>query len=149
MRARRLVTLASTTPSDARASAIFESEPVGGLSQPPFLNAVLSIETALSPNAILDWLIRVEETLGRKRDVAQGPRVIDLDLLALGGTVLNSDRLVLPHPSIASRRFVLEPLCEVAPDWIHPVLEKSVIELLDALPAAPWVRRLGDIWWEC
>lgn len=149
MRARRLVTLASTDPSRARASAIYESEPVGGGVQPPFLNAVLSIETILEPFAILDWLLRVETTLGRVRSEANGPRVIDLDLLAIDGAVVRSERLVLPHPEIANRRFVLEPLCEVAPDWIHPVLEKPVVELLDALPAAPWVRRLGDIWWEC
>ncbi|MBI3073219.1 MAG: 2-amino-4-hydroxy-6-hydroxymethyldihydropteridine diphosphokinase [Deltaproteobacteria bacterium] len=149
MRARRLVTLASTDAAHARASSIFESEPIGELSQPPFLNAVLSIETTLAPIAILDWLLRVEQTLGRVRDGVRGPRVIDLDLLAVDGTVLNSARLRLPHPEISNRRFVLEPFCEVAPDWIHPVLGKPVVELLDALPAAPWVRRLGDIWWEC
>src|SRR5258708_5974705 len=105
-------------------SSFYDTEPVGYLAQPRFLNAALLVETELKPEALMRELLGVERSMGRERvgAVAKGPRVIDLDLLLYGDWVLWSEELMLPHPAMAERRFVLEPLAEIAPAWVHPVL---------------------------
>ena len=96
-----------------RVSTIYETDPVGGIAQGRFLNGVLEIETSLSPKALLKELNGIEESLGRERTVKNGPRTIDLDILYYGDDVVNDDKLVIPHPRIDEREFVLRGLREL------------------------------------
>jgi 2-amino-4-hydroxy-6-hydroxymethyldihydropteridine diphosphokinase len=119
-------------------SSFHDTEPVGVLEQPRFLNGTMLIETDLEPVALLRELLTVERAMGRDRAsaVAKGPRVIDLDLLLYanrewGDVVMETEELTLPHPSMQERRFVLEPLKEIAPEWVHPVLGLTVEEMLE------------------
>jgi 2-amino-4-hydroxy-6-hydroxymethyldihydropteridine diphosphokinase len=118
-----------------RVSRFVETEAVGP-PQPRYLNAVCEVETEVGARALLAALLGAEARLGRTRDPAtrNGPRTIDLDLLLYGDEVENGDALTLPHPRMHERRFVLEPLCDVAPDARHPVLGLTARELLDRLP---------------
>jgi 2-amino-4-hydroxy-6-hydroxymethyldihydropteridine diphosphokinase len=113
-------------------SSFYETEPVGYLDQPMFLNGAMLLETELGPEELLEGLLRVERGMGRDRAgaVAKGPRVIDLDLLLVGDLVMTTEQLVLPHPEMQGRAFVLEPLAEIAPEMVHPVLGASVREML-------------------
>jgi 2-amino-4-hydroxy-6-hydroxymethyldihydropteridine diphosphokinase len=124
-------------------SPFYETEPVGGVAQDNFYNAVARIATTLSPPALLDELQRIEvEVFHRKKSVHWGPRSMDLDILLYGDQVLHDDRLTIPHPHLATRRFVLQPLADIAPSLIHPVLGKSIPELLAALTGTEKVVRI-------
>ncbi len=116
-------------------SSFYDTEPVGFLDQPRFLNAAMLLETELKPVELMRALLGVELAMGRNRSAAaaKGPRLIDLDLLLYGDWVLWSEELILPHPAMEGRRFVLEPLAEIAPNWMHPVLGKTVREMLGGL----------------
>jgi 2-amino-4-hydroxy-6-hydroxymethyldihydropteridine diphosphokinase len=118
-------------------SSFHLTDPVGNIQQPPFLNAAALLETQRPPLDLLRGLLAIEQAMGRDRTTAQhkGPRMIDLDLLLYGGLVLNDPDLILPHPAMHERRFVLAPLAEIAPVIQHPTLECSIAELLARLPA--------------
>jgi 2-amino-4-hydroxy-6-hydroxymethyldihydropteridine diphosphokinase len=113
-----------------RVSAVYETEPVGVRHQPLFLNLVLEGETELFPRQLLARVQRIEKDLGRKRVVPKGPRSIDIDILLFGATVMQIPELTIPHPRMHERRFVLEPLAELAPDLRHPVSRRTVREML-------------------
>jgi 2-amino-4-hydroxy-6-hydroxymethyldihydropteridine diphosphokinase len=102
--------------------------------QPPYLNSALELASSLSPGAVLEALLAVEAEMGRRRSTRWAPRVIDLDLLLVGGLRLQVPGLTLPHPGLATRRFVLEPLAALAPDLVHPALGKTLGALLAAAP---------------
>ena len=111
-------------------SPFYETEPVDYKDQAWFINAAVVVETSLEAEILLQALLNIENEMLRKRDIPRGPRNIDLDLLLYADQVFESDQLILPHPEMTKRRFVLEPLCTVAADWIHPLEQKSIAQLL-------------------
>jgi 2-amino-4-hydroxy-6-hydroxymethyldihydropteridine diphosphokinase len=114
-------------------SSFFDTEPVGYLDQPRFLNGALLLETSLSAEELMRALLAIETAMGRVRVIDKGPRVIDLDLLLMGDAVIETDGLVLPHPGLGERRFVLEPLAEIAAGMVDPRSGRTVGEMLAAL----------------
>jgi 2-amino-4-hydroxy-6-hydroxymethyldihydropteridine diphosphokinase len=127
-----------------RVSSFYCTEPVGFPDQESFLNAVAEIETTLSPLALLAACHVIEDELGRRRLLRWGPRTIDLDILLYGDQVIDNAELTIPHPLMATRRFVLVPLGEIAPETMHPVLKKTIAQLLDELGDTHRVVRCGS-----
>ena len=115
-------------------SSLYETEPVGNIDQPRFLNMTVKASTDRSPEDLLTVVLSIERSLGRVRRGKWGPRTIDVDILFYGDRVVGESGLVIPHPRLHERRFVLEPMNEIAPDFVHPVLKKSIKELLNACP---------------
>jgi 2-amino-4-hydroxy-6-hydroxymethyldihydropteridine diphosphokinase len=139
---RGIAAMNSAGISVVRQSSLYVTEPVGAPGQGWFLNAVVEAETSLLPLQLLHALLKIERELGRRRLTPHGPRAIDLDILFYGSSVIRSRELEVPHPRLTERRFVLIPLAQLAPDFRHPVLHKSINQLLAETPdrseARPW-----------
>ena len=123
-----------------RVSSIYETEPVEYTQQPWFLNCAVEMETGKSPEQLMAGIIAIEESMGRERILKKGPRSIDIDILLFDDAIIDSPELAIPHPGLHQRRFVLEPLAEIAPDIVHAFFKRTIRELRDALPAGQVVR---------
>lgn len=126
---------------------LYLTEPVSTMAQPAFLNTVALGSTSLPAEALLELTQQVELDFGRERGaeaVAEGPRTLDIDLLLVGDELRSAAAPLLPHPRLRERRFVLAPLCDVAPDWRLPPDGATVGELYDRLPPSPWAQRLPE-----
>jgi 2-amino-4-hydroxy-6-hydroxymethyldihydropteridine diphosphokinase len=126
----------------AAVSSFYETEPIEVTAQPWFLNCAALLETEKMPRQLLRAVLDLERQMGRRRTQAKGPRKIDIDILLFGNAVVEAKGLTIPHPALYERRFVLEPLAEIAPDVMHPVLKKTIRELRDGLEPGQEVRRL-------
>lgn len=130
---RDALDLLQTIGDVVRQSSIYETEPVGFTHQPLFLNMAVALETRLDPEILLSYTQTIEHMLGRERTLPNGPRTIDIDILLYGDAVVSSETLIIPHARLHERAFMLVPLAEIASWAIHPVLKKSIAELLDGI----------------
>lgn len=130
---RKAVSMLGKAGRITAVSSFYSTEPIGYPDQEEFVNAVVELETELSPLALLAACHVIEDELGRRRIVHWGPRTIDLDILLYGDQKIDTGELTVPHPLMAERRFVLVPLCEIAPRAVHPVLRKTAEQLLRKL----------------
>jgi 2-amino-4-hydroxy-6-hydroxymethyldihydropteridine diphosphokinase len=124
-------------------SSFYETEPVELMDQPWFLNCAVKLDTEKMPRQLLSGILGLEREMGRQRGQKKGPRLIDVDILLFGTSIVETQGLTIPHPALHQRRFVLEPLAEIAPEVRHPVFKRTVRELRDALPPGQAVRKLA------
>jgi 2-amino-4-hydroxy-6-hydroxymethyldihydropteridine diphosphokinase len=126
-----------------QSSAIYETAAWGLTDQPAFYNQALKIETQNLPEPLMQQLLLIEQEMGRTRTIKLGPRTIDLDMIFFNQFILKTELLVLPHPALSQRRFVLLPLSEIAPNYIHPILHKTIVQLLNECPDHLDVQKLS------
>jgi 2-amino-4-hydroxy-6-hydroxymethyldihydropteridine diphosphokinase len=126
----------------AAVSSFYETEPVEVTAQPWFLNCVAKFDTEKMPRQLISAILAIEQSMGRQRKQQKGPRTIDIDILLFGSSIIDIPSLTVPHLHLHERRFVLEPLVEIAPDVRHPIFKRTVRELRDALPAGQTVKKL-------
>lgn len=132
---RQAITLlGSTAGTVVQASSLYETAPWGGVKQPNYLNQALVVQTRLTAPALLDVMMEIEKQIGRVRKEKWGSRVIDIDMIFFNAEIINLPQLKVPHPQMANRLFVLVPLCEIMPDFIHPVLQQPLSYLLQVCP---------------
>jgi 2-amino-4-hydroxy-6-hydroxymethyldihydropteridine diphosphokinase len=124
-------------------SSFYETEPVEFTEQPWFLNCAVALQTNQTPPQLMAQILEIEQEMGRKRLQSKGPRTIDIDILLFDNEIVNSPEVTIPHPAMHERRFVLEPLAEIAPEAKHPLLHKTIRGLRDALPPGQAVRRIS------
>ena len=141
---RKAIDLLAGSGRVIRTSSWYCTEPIGHADQDDFVNAVVEIETGLSAEALLDRCRSIEKELGRVRTTHWGPRTIDLDILLYGAETTETPRLTIPHPLLQDRRFVLVPLCEIAPQAFHPTLRKTAADLLFDLQDRQRVTRCDE-----
>lgn len=130
---RRIITL--------KASSIYETAAWGKIEQDDYLNQVIAISTGLTPMALLNETSCIETRLGRVRKKVWEPRIIDVDILLYGNEIIREEKLIIPHPHLQNRRFVLTPLAEIAPHLLHPVFKKDILRLLEECPDPLWVKK--------
>lgn len=126
----------------ATVSSFYETEPVELAAQPWFVNCAVKLDTEKMPKQLMSGILDLEQKMGRRRQQKKGPRIIDIDILLFGTSIIETKGLTVPHPAMHQRRFVLEPLAEIAPEVRHPVFKRTVRELRDALPPGQAVRRI-------
>ena len=126
-------------------SSLFKTEPVGNRDQDWFLNCAVEIETALDPQPLLAAVLSIEKRLKRVRGIKGGPRTIDIDILFYARQIVDEGSLAIPHPRLHQRRFVLAPLNEICPDFVHPFLRQNVSDLLAGLEDQAAVEKCGDL----
>lgn len=127
-----------------RCSSVYETEAWGITDQPSFLNQVLEISTSLNARQLLRKILKIEKEMGRVRKEKLGPRIIDIDILLFENEILDLPFLKIPHPEIQNRRFVLTPLAEIDPELMHPVLKKTIAQLLEECPDNLEVKKIAD-----
>jgi 2-amino-4-hydroxy-6-hydroxymethyldihydropteridine diphosphokinase len=125
-------------------SSLYETEPVEFTAQPWFLNCAIELDTEKTPQQLIEAILEIEQQMGRTRTQKKGPRSIDIDMLLFGDSTLETKDLTIPHPAMHERRFVLEPLAEIASNVRHPLLKRTMRELRDALPPGQAVRKFVD-----
>jgi 2-amino-4-hydroxy-6-hydroxymethyldihydropteridine diphosphokinase len=130
-----------------RVSSLYDTDPVGEVEQPVFLNAVVWLETTLEPRELLWQLLLIEKRMGRVRTQRWGPRPIDLDLLFYGEETVDEPDLKIPHPEAHQRAFVLLPLLELDPEFVHPTTGEFIKKIVKRLPPNPPVRKGGRFWY--
>jgi 2-amino-4-hydroxy-6-hydroxymethyldihydropteridine diphosphokinase len=125
-------------------SSFYETEPVEFADQAWFLNCAVALESTQTPEHVMAALLNIEHEMGRQRIQKKGPRIIDVDILLFSDRIIDTKELTVPHPAMHQRRFVLQPLAEIAPATRHPLLKKTIRQLLDALPTGQTVRLFSD-----
>ncbi|HWF92133.1 MAG TPA: 2-amino-4-hydroxy-6-hydroxymethyldihydropteridine diphosphokinase [Terriglobales bacterium] len=123
-------------------SSFYETEPVEQIAQPWFINCAVELKTGKMPRQLLAAILKLEKAMGRKRALDKGPRTIDIDILLFENSIVHAPGLDIPHPAMHQRRFVLEPLVEIAPDLRHPQSKRTIRELRDALPSGQAVKKI-------
>jgi 2-amino-4-hydroxy-6-hydroxymethyldihydropteridine diphosphokinase len=124
-------------------SSFYETEPVQTSAQPWFLNCVVKFDTEKMPRQLIAAILSMEQSMGRQRRKEKAPRTIDIDILLFGTSIIELPALTVPHPRMHQRRFVLEPMAEIAPEARHPVFKRTIRELRDALPPGQQVKRMA------
>ncbi len=124
-------------------SSLYRTESWGKHDQPDFINKVIELETELSPEELLQGILAIEVELGRERNERWGSRTIDIDILLFGDQIIDQPNLKIPHPFLHERRFSLEPLCEIVPDFIHPIFNRTIKALLNDLSDNLFVKKLS------
>ncbi|HWZ03230.1 MAG TPA: 2-amino-4-hydroxy-6-hydroxymethyldihydropteridine diphosphokinase [Mucilaginibacter sp.] len=114
-------------------SSVYETQSWGKTDAPDYLNQVVALKTSLAPQVVLQKALDIENKLGRHREEKWGSRTIDIDILFYDQQIINAPGLIIPHPELQKRRFTIEPLAEIAPDWMHPILKKNILQLKNEL----------------
>lgn len=136
--------LSNTVGTVIQQSSLYQTSAWGNINQPDFINQVIYCQTSLVANRVLEEIIRIENSLGRERVEKWGSRTIDIDILFYGNSIINEKGLIIPHPHLHERRFTLAPLAEIAPQFVHPVFNQTIIDLYLKLDDELEVNKVTD-----